>query len=91
MSRTVNDGRSVDVYSICVQSSGAKTRHLYEHAQPKATYFPASSPLQAEANERLRLYLETSPRGERDVTAQLDAMEKARGTWLREVLDACAE
>lgn len=62
-----------------------------EPAEPEGVHLKPNHAAEAERAARLRHYLETSPRGERDVSSQLDAMEKARGTWLREVLNACGE
>lgn len=66
-------------------------QHGARGADPLGPVYKPNSPMQQAANERLRLYLETSPRGERDVTKTLDRLERARGTWLRDVLDACEE
>lgn len=67
-------------------------RKGYEQATPKATYFPASSPLQRAANERLEAFLRYSPRGERDVDALLNTPERRkREKWLRDVLNACED
>lgn len=83
MSRTINYER--------LNQSQRMARQGYEQAEPKGTYFPASSPLQKAANVRLEAYLRYSPSGERDVSKELDRLERQRGTWLREVLDCCED
>lgn len=74
-----------------LNQSQRMARQGYEQAEPKATYFPASSSLQKAANARLEAFLRYSPSGERDVSKELDRLEKQRGTWLRAVLDCCGE
>lgn len=83
MGRTINyEGRN---------RSERMRRQGYEEANPKAVHFEPTRAVEAERAKRLRLYLETSPSGERDVTKILDRKEKERGTWLRDVLSACEE
>lgn len=71
--------------------SARMRRQGYEQAEPKATYYPASSPMQEAANARLEAFLRYSPSGERDVSKELDRLERQRGTWLREVLNCCQD
>lgn len=56
-----------------------------EEAEPKgAVHYAPSHHLEAERAERLRLYLATSPKGERNVEALLDAHERtyaSRWRW----------
>lgn len=66
-------------------------RQGYEQAEPKATHFPATTLEQQAANARLAAYLRYSPSGERDVSKELDRLERQRGTWLREVLNCCED
>ena len=83
MSRQINYAR--------LSQSQRMARQGYEQAEPKAVCFPGYTPEQKEANVRLEAYLRYSPSGERDVTKELDRLERQRGTWLREVLDCCED
>lgn len=40
---------------------------------------------------RLAQFFQSEPSGQRDVEPILRRMERERGTWLREVLDACED
>jgi hypothetical protein len=65
-----------------------------EEAEPKAVHYKPMHAAEAERAAKLRHYLETSPKGERDVEPLLDAMQAARAkreAWLREVLNACED
>ena len=83
MSRTLNFEGS--------NRSERMRRQGYEELNPKAVHFEPTRAVEAERAKRLRRYLETSPSGERDVSKDLDRLERQRGTWLRDVLDACED
>lgn len=91
MTFTASTGRGAPGYPMRLKTKDGSARSRYEQAEPKAVYFPASSPLQQAANAKLEAYLRYSPSGERDVSKELDRLERQRGTWLRDVLDCCED